>query len=403
MKTAVATKLKETEIGTIPETWDVCKLQDNILIKGRIGWKGLKKSEYLDSGYAIINGLQFENGDIDWKTVGRISKERYEESPEIMLKDGDILMTKDGTIGKLAYIKKLPEPATVASGVFVIRNNINSVIDQDFLFYYFQSDYFKNLVYSRIEGAVIPHLYQRDINELLVPIPPLNQQKQIAEIFSSLDDKIELNRKINANLENLAAALFKKWFVEIGDELPEGWKMGTFGEAITNFDSKRIPLSGREREKRQGSYPYYGATSIMDYVNDFIFDGTYVLLGEDGSVARDDGKPFIQYVHGKIWVNNHAHVLQGKNGFSTEYVKVFLDQVDIMPFVTGAVQPKLNQANMNSIPMVIPDAKTLTKFNEVLSGIFGMVLENEDQIKNLEKVRDSLLPRLMNGRIRIKI
>ena len=141
----------------------------------------------------------------------------------------------------------------------------------------------------------------------------------------------------------------------------------------------------------------------MDYVDDFIFDGTYVLLGEDGSVAKEDGKPFVQYVNGKMWVNNHAHVLQGKNGFSTEYIKVFLDQVDIMPFVTGAVQPKLNQANMNSVPMIIPDQKTLIKFNEILSALFGMILENESQTKNLEQVRDSLLPRLMSGKIRVNI
>ena len=237
-----------------------------------------------------------------------------------------------------------------------------------------------------------------DIAKIKFPFPLEQEQREIAEILSSLDDKIELNRKINVNLEKLASSLFKKRFVSIGNQLPEGWRVGTFGEAIINFDSKRIPLSSREREKKQGSYPYYGATSIMDYVDDFIFDGTYVLLGEDGSVAKEDGKPFVQYVNGKMWVNNHAHVLQGKNGFSTEYIKVFLDQVDIMPFVTGAVQPKLNQANMNSVPMIIPDQKTLIKFNEILSALFGMILENESQTKNLEQVRDSLLPRLMSVR-----
>ena len=139
----------------------------------------------------------------------------------------------------------------------------------------------------------------------------------------------------------------------------------------------------------------------MDYVDDYIFDGTYVLLGEDGSVVKENGKPFVQYVSGKIWVNNHAHVLQGKNGFSTEYVKVFLDQLDITPFITGAVQPKLNQANMNSVPMIIPDQETLTELNKILSTLFATILENERQNRSLEQIRDFLLPRLMSGKIRV--
>src|SRR5574341_2373121 len=244
----------ETEIGKIPEDWNFDKLGNHLIIKGRIGWKGLKKSEYGKEGYAIINGEQIVNDSVNWNSCGRITKERYEESPEIMLKENDILLTKDGTIGKLAYITELREPTTVASGVFVIRNNSLN-LDQKYLYYVFNSNYFKNLVESRIEGSVVPHLYQRDIVELKIPLPPIQEQRQIAEIFLCLDLKIAINRSMNSTLEAIGQALFKHWFVdfefpdgegkpyrssggelvetELG-EVPKGWRVGRLGDLADN-------------------------------------------------------------------------------------------------------------------------------------------------------------------------
>ncbi|MCX9009663.1 MAG: restriction endonuclease subunit S [Candidatus Methanoperedens sp.] len=250
----------ETEIGRIPGDWNFDKLGNHLVIKGRIGWKGLKKSEYLREGYAIINGEQIINDSVDWDSCGRITKERYEESPEIMLKENDILMTKDGTIGKLAYIRELKEPSTVASGVFVIRNN-SANLYQKYLYYVFKSNFFKNLVESRVEGSVVPHLYQRDIVDLKIPLPPIQEQRQIAEIFLCLDSKIALNRSMNSTLEAIGQALFKHWFVdfefpneegkpyrssggemvetELG-EVPGGWEVKPFSEVIDVNPNRKL-------------------------------------------------------------------------------------------------------------------------------------------------------------------
>lgn len=395
MKTATVTKFKETETGTIPEGWGVLNV-------GKIGKVITGKTpptsdqEFYGNEYPFVKIPDMTESVYITKTETKISQKGAEYLGKAKLPKNSIMVSCIATVGNVG----------ITSEESFTNQQINSLIpdpsiaDFKYLYYFFKANksYLESLGGG---GSVYTNISKSKFENMEVFVPPVVEQKEIAEILSSLDDKIELNRKINADLERLAGSLFKKWFVDIGDELPDGWRMGAFGEAITNFDSKRIPLSSREREKRQGSYPYYGATSIMDYVDDFIFDGTYVLLGEDGSVAKEDGKPFVQYVYGKMWVNNHAHVLQGKNGFSTEYIKVFLDQVDIMPFVTGAVQPKLNQANMNSVPIVIPDQKTLGKFNEILTAFFGMILENESQTKNLEQVRDSLLSRLMSGKIRV--
>ncbi len=396
MTTATPTKFKKTEIGLIPEEWDVFFAEDYC---DRVADGTHDSPKQVLDGKYLITSKHLKNNRIDFSSAYHISEEDFKNIIKRSgVSYGNVLFSMIGTVGEVCLVSSVVIDFAIKNiGLFKSK----SFDSGKWLYYFLKSSQAKEYLESHLAGSTQQYLTLETLRKYPIVVPPVAEQKEIAEILSSLDDKIELNRKINANLEKLASSLFKKWFVDIEDELPEGWRIGTFGEAVENFDSKRIPLSSMER--KPGSYPYYGATSIMDYVEDYIFDGTYVLLGEDGSVAKEDGKPFVQYVHGKMWVNNHAHVLQGKNGFSTEYIKVFLDQVDIMPFVTGAVQPKLNQANMNSVPMVIPDQKTLGRFNEILTALFRMILENESQTKNIEQVRDSLLPRLMSGKIRVKI
>ena len=146
---------------------DCVRLGDYLYIKGRIGWKGLKKDEYLDqSKYRIINGESLTKSGVDWLKAGYISKNRYIESPEIMLKEGDILLSKDGTIGKIGYIDSLETHATVASGIFVIRNIKPEIISTTFIYYLLKSRLFKGFIAARTEGSVIPHLYQKDLCNL---------------------------------------------------------------------------------------------------------------------------------------------------------------------------------------------------------------------------------------------
>lgn len=132
------------------------------------------------------------------------------------------------------------------------------------------------------------------------------------------------------------------------------WPRVPLRDVVQNFDSRRIPLSNRERKKRQGRYPYYGATGVMDYVDDFLFNGLYLLVAEDGSVETTDGKPFLQLVSGKFWVNNHAHVLQGVTDDDTKFLYYALSTVPIRPFMSGSVQAKLSQTNLNKIPVPYP-------------------------------------------------
>lgn len=120
------------------------------------------------------------------------------------------------------------------------------------------------------------------------------------------------------------------------------WTETTLGEVIKLYDHKRIPLNTRQRSERQGKFPYYGAAGIIDSIDDYIFDGRYLLIAEDGSVITDKGKPVLNLVNEKFWVSNHAHVVRGKAPISTDFLYYALSNVDIIGYLTGTAQPKLS-------------------------------------------------------------
>ena len=181
--------------------------------------------------------------------------------------------------------------------------------------------------------------------------------------------------------------------------MPHDWNLGTVADIIQLHDSKRIPLSNRERANLAKIYPYYGATSIMDYVDRYLFDGIYLLLGEDGTVMDDRGFPILQYVEGKFWVNNHAHIITGTNGFSTEMLFLLFSLTNVQSIVTGAVQPKISQANLKGISTIIPPIKVIKKFDIMIQPLFSQIRNLNAENESLTNLRDTLLPKLMSGEI----
>ncbi|MBC8533103.1 restriction endonuclease subunit S [Yeguia hominis] len=181
--------------------------------------------------------------------------------------------------------------------------------------------------------------------------------------------------------------------------MPEGWRIGTVGDIIQLHDYKRVPLSGTERSKMAKLYPYYGATSLMDYVDNYLFDGIYLLLGEDGTVVDNLGFPILQYVYGRFWVNNHAHIITGKEGFSVEELYLFFGLTNIKSIVTGAVQQKVSQQNLKKVPAIIPSSTALFSFDELIQPIFSQIRNLRDENARLTSLRDTLLPKLMSGEL----
>jgi len=386
----------------------------------------------LDEGYPYIAIPQLKNGHITLDGVRRISREDYIEwTKKLKPQANDVIVVRRCNSGQSAYVPAGLDCA-IGQNLVVLRANGEYVLPE-FLRWLVQGPDWWGQVSKFINvGAVFDSLRCRDIPSFELFIPPREEQTKIAGLLGSLDDRITLLRETNATLEAIAQSLFKSWFVDFDpvrakaegrqpegmdattaalfpdsfeeSELglvPKGWMHVSLKEVTAIFDSQRVPLSGQERDKRKGIYPYYGAAALMDWVDGYLFDGVYLLMGEDGSVADTAGYPVTQYVWGKIWVNNHAHVLQGKGGVSTEHLMLALQQTNISPYITGAVQAKLSQSNMWRIPFLRPSEEVSKAFGEAISPLFISIRHNHEQAQTLTQLRDTLLPRLISGQLRL--
>ena len=375
------------------------------------------------------------NSNVRWGTFDlvNLAEMRFEphEEERYGLLSGDLIVCEGGEPGRCAIWTGTNSPRMkIQKALHRIRPKGN--LNNYFLYYWFCYAAKAGLLEQHFTGTTIKHLTGKAIAALKIPLPPIEFQMALVDVLKTLDDCIALLRETNATLEAIVQALFKSWFVDFdpvhararGEQpaglapelaalfpdsfeesalglVPKGWKYVSLKEATDIFDSKRIPLAGQERAKRKGPYPYYGAAALMDWVDDYIFDGVYLLMGEDGSVADASGYPITQYVWGKIWVNNHAHVLQGRNGISTEHLMLALKGVNIQPFITGAVQAKLSQSNMWRIQFLMPTQSVASAFADLISPMFAKIRANSEQAQTLANLRDTLLPRLISGQLRL--
>jgi len=340
--------------------------------------------------------------------------------PEFVLEEykGGTKFRKDDTImaritpclenGKIAKVSVLSDGEVgFGSTEYIVFRAIDGVSDADFLYYLICSPLVRNPAIKSMVGSSGRQRVQTDVvANLDIELPPIEEQRNIGGLLKAIDDKIELNNKINNNLEQQAKALYKDWFFDFSPfstegNLPDGWHLGTVGDIIQLHDSKRVPLSSSERDKMEKIYPYYGATSLMDYVDNYLFDGIYLLLGEDGTVVDSLGFPILQYVYGQFWVNNHAHIITGKEGFSVEELYLFFSITNIKSIVTGAVQQKVSQQNLKKVPAIIPSKEALSAFDDLIQPIFAQIRNLRDENAHLADLRDTLLPRLMSGELDI--
>lgn len=168
------------------------------------------------------------------------------------------------------------------------------------------------------------------------------------------------------------------------------WKTVKLGEIVILHDSKRVPLSSLERAKRKGNYPYYGAASIVDYIDSYIFDGDYILLGEDGTVINDNGTPVLQRPSGQFWVSNHAHVITNREGVDFDFLYYLLCNTNITSAVTGAVQMKVSQKNLLNIELPLPPLETQRRIAAILSSLDDKIENNNRINANLEAQAQAL-------------
>ena len=200
-------EFKDSPIGRIPKEWKVVRLGQVSFLKARIGWQGLRAGEYLEKGdYYLVTGINFKDGKIDWDSCVYVSKRRYDMDPNIQLKVGDVLVTKDGTIGKVAYVEYLPKPATLGTGVFVLRP-INGSYDPLYMYHILTSFIFERFMENLKAGSTITHLYQKDFVLFEFPLPPLPEQRRIAQVLSQVDNILNKERKELEKLKRIKRGL----------------------------------------------------------------------------------------------------------------------------------------------------------------------------------------------------
>lgn len=363
-------------------------------------WKNglaFKNIDFSDSGMPVIKIAELNNG-ISSSTA--YTNKKY--SNDVFLTKGDFVFSWSGnpytSIDIFRY--NLPD-GWLNQHIFKVVPNEKLII-KDYFFYlmkFIKPNFIKIATNKQTTG--LGHVTLNDIKQINFKLPNFDTQYKISKILYYIDEKIAINNATNNNLEQQAMALFNNYFpYKIDDLLPNNWRIGTLGEIIELHDSKRIPLSGQDRAQMQNKiYPYYGAASLMDYVDNYIFDGIYLLLGEDGTVVDNNGMPILQYVWGKFWVNNHAHIISGKCSYNVESLYLLFKQTPIKSIITGAVQAKISQANLKALNVVIPPESLLIEFNSKIENLFALIRMNKDENRQLTQLRDTLLPKLMSGEI----
>lgn len=436
---------------------DDIKLPEKYSCVGGPFGSSLSQKHYVDSGVPVIRGTNLAGDIFSESDFVFVSPDKANELQRNMAFRGDIVFTQRGTLGQVALIPEdsLYEKYIVSQSQMKLTVNPKQA-DAYFIYTYFRTNEAKALIENNAIIGGVPHINLGILKEFKLRLPPLSEQKRISEVSKSIDNKINLNRQINQTLEQMSQTLFKSWFVDFdpvidnaldaGNPIPEalqsraelrqkvrnsadfkplpadiralfpaefeetelgwvpkGWCFKNLSSIYLCLDSKRIPLSKQERcQKQPGNIPYYGATSVMDYINEYIFDDILLLVGEDGSVIKDDNTPFIQYIWGKTWVNNHAHVLKGKDNISTEQLMLFMSQCNISAFVTGAVQMKINQKNMGSIQFLKAPDSINAAFNELIVPFFQKLRATKEQLSDLINLRDTLLPKLISGELSLE-
>ncbi len=362
-----------------------------------------KLSEIMDligGGTPKTSKVEYWDGDIPWlsvkdfnddfryvyKTEKHITQLGLENSSTKLLQPGDIIISARGTVGELATI---PFPMAFNQSCYGLRAK-KEIVNEDFLYYLIKHNVY--VLKRNTHGSVFDTITRGTFEGIEVDIPALDVQARIAGVLSDLDKKIELNSRINENLYGQMLAIFNN------ARDTASWNRRKLSDVLTFFDNLRKPLSSIQREKMEHIYPYYGATSIVDYVENYLFEGTYILVSEDGANVVDPaGHPLTQYTHGKFWVNNHAHIVKGTNGYSEALIYALLGTLNMQSIVTGAAQPKINQANLRNFEAVLPESNEAQELSNILNPMLQQMILNDQANERLSALRDTLLPQLMSG------
>jgi type I restriction enzyme S subunit len=360
---------------------------------------GIQKSDFTESGAGCIHYGQIHTHYGTWATKTKSFIDRNFSLRLRKAHTGDLVIATtsedDEAVAKaVAWLGV--EDVAVSTDAYIYRHTANP----KYMSYFFQTEIFQSQKKPYVTGTKVRRISGDNLGKIQIPIPcPENPKKSLAiqaEIVRILDTFTELTTELTAEL-----TARKQQYNHYRDHLlrfEEGeveWK--TLGEVAENCDSKRKPITSGQREP--GDIPYYGASGIVDYVKEYIFEGDFLLISEDGANLLARNTPIAFSISGKSWVNNHAHVLKFETYTEQKYIEYYLNSIDLTSYISGAAQPKLNKANLESI--IIPNPSfaekelivaILDKFDALTTSLTeGLPREIELRQKQYEYYRDLLL------------
>lgn len=379
--------------------WKEVRLGDVCEIYGRIGFRGYTTNDLVDTpkeGAISLSPKNIINGELNLDKCTYIKWDKYYESPEIMINPNEIIITKTGSsVGRTTFVRRVVHPMTLNPQLVVLKNISENA---EFLSYYIKSALFQSVLKSIVVGSAIPTLSQKNLANLIINVPKeVAYQRRIASILSSLDRKIELNNKINADLEEMAQAIFKNWFVDfepfkdgkfVDSELgmiPEGWKVGCLGDLIT------IKYGKDHKKLEDGTFPVYGSGGFMRFVNSWLYNGESVLIPRKGTLDN------IMYVSEKFWTVDTMFFSVPKMDYVMKYVYNYIKRFDFSKMNEGTSVPSNTAARLNKMQILIPTHEVLEMYDETLCPIYNKRKMNDKESRTLSTLRDTLLPRLMSG------
>jgi type I restriction enzyme S subunit len=321
-----------------------------------------------------------------------------------LVKEGDILLGMVRPYLKpFAKVQRVFDGHVASTGFAVIRAKPD-VTDPEYLYQTIWSDGVSKQIHQMVTGSNYPALSVGDVKDLKVPLPPLAEQRKIAEILRTWDEAIETaEAELKAKQDRkrwLTGKFFSRSLISVGIENAKNeWPKRPLGELTEVLDGKRKPISKEFR--KPGPFPYFGACGVVDYVDSYLFNEPLVLVGEDGAKwGAGESTAFI--VNGKYWVNNHAHVLRPNRDVIMDYwMMAWLNFRDLSEFVSGLTVPKLNQANLRAIPIPVPPLVQQRKFVQVLQASDADIEAASNRIVSLRAQKRGLMQKLLTGEVRV--
>lgn len=368
--------------------WKECKLTDIIRILGG-GTPKTTIQEYWNGNIPWLSVKDFNSGKkYVYTTEKTITELGLKNSSTQLLKQNDIIISARGTIGELAVI---PYNMAFNQSCYGIRAKEN--VDKNFLYYLLKNSI--DILKHNTHGSVFDTITRETFDKIIINLPPLETQQKIAKVLSAIDDKIELNNKINENLEQQALAIFKSWFVNFEPfdrTMPADWKIGTLGD-IADICSGKRPLQKENCQTTEFCIPILGASSVMGYTNKHLYNDKILITGRVGTHG------IIQKVSYPCWASDNTLVITSKY---YEFTYQILKTIDYNNLNRGSTQPLITQTDLKNIKITIPNADILNQFEVKLESLMKLQQNLLNESKQLTQLLNTLLPKLMSGEIDVE-